>query len=248
MIGRRDVLEADRGAEKLGAGNEDAHGLGKPERREREIGALEPQRRDADERARERRDQHRGRQREPERKAELGRDHRRRIGADRHQGDMADRHLAGEAFHDVQADRQDDVDRHHVDDELRVGVVEKQRQRQQQRRRRSATARSGASDPRAGAGRGRWPQRSSLMCRHGALCPPRATVRLGCDQARRPPARRSAVAASQSAGTASEAEVGLERHACQHARVEVLAALGVLDQDAGPVAVAALRRRSRRRS
>src|SRR4051812_21507133 len=40
-----------------------------------------------------------------------------------------------------------------------------------------------------------------------------------------------------------EAELRLERHACEHAGVEVLTALDVLDQNAGLVAVAALRGR-----
>ena len=84
-------------------------------------------------------------------------EHRGRVGADRGQRDMADRDLAGEAFDDVEAGRQDDVDRHHVDDVLRVGVAQQQRQRQQYQRRRSATARSDAraSSQLAGRCRGR---------------------------------------------------------------------------------------------
>ena len=117
------------------------------------------------------------RQREPEREAELDRDHGGRIGADRHQGDVADGDLAGEAFDDVEADRQDDVDRHHVDDELRVGVGERGAAAARARCTRSATARSDACRPNQ-ARRARRPAgRISLLISDTALGSPRALAR-----------------------------------------------------------------------
>ena len=75
-----------------------------------EIEALDPQARDADDRADQRRHQAAGRQRDPERQVELHREVGRRVGADRHEGGMADRDLPGVADQDVEAERADDGD------------------------------------------------------------------------------------------------------------------------------------------
>ena len=154
---------------------------------------------------------------------------------------MSDRHLAGEAFDDVEAHRQDDVDADDVDDVLSVRIRQQERQRQQQQP---------GDDPRHDRVHGFRARRRvrarqlSAQC-FWQFCCHSVAIRCGLPlirMARLGGHRQVAAVASRSARRL-KAEARLERHAGEHAHVVVLAALRVLDEDARPVAVAALRRR-----
>ena len=111
--------------------------LGERQRDEREIDALHPQRRQRAERADDRRDDARGGQRNPERPVQPVDEQRRGVGADAHQRSVRERELSGVAQQQVQADRDDHVDQHEVQDVLHVavGAERQQQQRHEQDRR-----------------------------------------------------------------------------------------------------------------
>ena len=155
---RRDVADAQHHAEIGRHGDEDAHRLGEAQGREREIGALEPERGNADDHARRRGDRHRRGQREPERQPEVERQDGRGVGPDREEADVSDGDLAREALDDVEPDREQD---HHAGVVEQVDLVLVPREPWQrgqhdggQRPRRERMHRAQSRERRGGGGRG----------------------------------------------------------------------------------------------
>ena len=148
-----------------------------------EIEPLDPQARDADDGADQRRHQAAGRQRDPERQVEVHGQIGGRVGADRHEGRVADRDLAGVADQDVQAERADDGDQGQVDD---GEVVLVQRQRQHDREQHDDRSHRPARDRQRierHVGGVAGLEHSGLAMQHGAVTPARSCACRKCRRA-----------------------------------------------------------------